>query len=247
MTSFYQYRTDALTSKVPKTNKCIVLDIDETLVHTYEEDNRFKLQELGLMEDPSLIDLRSRLYVLPLVDLSHTGDSTKSIYWGIMRPGLRDFLRFSSKYFQHVCIWSAGHKEYVEKVCTNIFRGIQRPTIIFSNNDCEKVGTHNIKPLTKMYSHPTCLGMSPENTLVLDDRSSTFSQNPLNGIQIPPYMPRDTVEGMRFEEPSLKLLMDWLLSDEVVNCPDIRNLEKHRIFYPNININGGKSPRIGLN
>lgn len=240
--SFYRYRTDALMSKVPKTNKCIVLDIDETLVHTFEEDNHYRLGDLKLMEDPSLIDLRSRLYVLPLVDLSHTGDSTKSLYWGIMRPGLKDFLRFSSKYFQNVCIWSAGHKEYVEKVCTNIFRGIQKPTIIFSNNDCEKIGSHNIKPLVKMFSHPSCLGMTPENTFVIDDRASTFSQNPLNGIQIPPYEPRDTIEGLRFEESSLKLLQDWLLLDEVANCPDVRNLEKHKIFYPPITA-GGKSPR----
>src|SRR5439155_1317619 len=122
--SFYQYRSDASVLNIPRTNKSIVLDIDETLVHTFEGDCQTKFQQLNLMDDPALIDLRSRLYVLPLVDLSKTGNSGVNLYWGVMRPSLRDFLRFCNKYFQNVCIWSAGHRDYVHGVCNQIFRGI---------------------------------------------------------------------------------------------------------------------------
>lgn len=241
--SFYQLRTDSSLMSVPETDLNAVFDIDETLVHTFEEAARPHLQSLGLMEDPLLMYLRSRLYVLPLVDLSRTGDNSMNLYWGIMRPGLKNFLRFSLKYFNKVCIWSAGHRDYVEKVCTNIFRGTDGPSVIFSSNDCDKIGSHNIKPLSKMFNHPNCVGMTPENTIVIDDRASTFSQNPLNGIQIPAYLPEETIDGMSREELSLRKLTDWLLLDEVIKCTDIRNLDKSVVF----GLSGAKSPRTANN
>ncbi len=242
MSSFYRYRLDHDSlAKIPKTQKSIVLDVDETLVHTFDEDKQHRFSELNLMEDPTLIDIRSRLYILSLVDLYRNGESDIALYWGIMRPGLKDFLRFAERYFQHVCIWSAGHKQYVERVCGNIFRGLNRPATIFTSDDCDKIGSHNIKPLMKMYN-TAGLQMSPENTIVLDDRSSTFSQNPLNGIQIPAYMPSDTIDGLRSEESSLQRLTDWLLRPDVVNATDIRNVDKSGIFMGKIG-SPRKSPR----
>lgn len=248
---FYQYRLDHDgLSKIPKTGKSIVLDVDETLVHTFDEDKQHRFSELALMEDPSLIDIRSRLYILPLIDLYRNGESDMSMYWGIMRPGLKDFLRFAERYFANVCIWSAGHKQYVERVCGNIFRGLNKPAVIFTSDDCDKIGSHNVKPLVKMYrdapgnkaSNIAELKMSPEMTFVLDDRSSTFSHNPLNGIQIPAYMPYDTIDGLRADESSLQRLTNWLMRPDVINSTDVRNLDKTGIFTGKIG-SPRKSPR----
>ena len=72
--------------------------------------------------------------------------------------------------------------------------------------------------------------MSLENTLVIDDRKSTFSANPGNGIKIPLYSPPETINGIESDDIALKQFMFWLLRSEVINTKDVRTLDKSRIF-----------------
>ena len=66
MGSIYPTLNDGIPSE-SMTNHSIVLDIDETLVHTM--DDHSILNQLGILTNPHLMDLRKRTYKLLLEDV----------------------------------------------------------------------------------------------------------------------------------------------------------------------------------
>ncbi len=222
-------------SDIPLTDKCIVLDLDETLVHSHSQGNIDLLKELNLFSDPSIMDLRERVYKITMDDVVHkrgTGDKTEM--WGIMRPHVREFLINCFSYFKIVIVWSAGRKNYVHAIVDHLFSGLKRPVVIFTFNDIEKLQNGTlIKPLDKLIEKVPGLNkyMGLENTFIIDDRTSVFKEpNPSNGIEIPVYKPSFNVRSMRNDDIALKQLMKWFMSHEVMNSRDVRNLNKTRIF-----------------
>jgi len=212
------------------TDKNIVFDIDETLVHTHERDFA-RIKELGIYSNPKNFELRKRIYRMTLDDIfQKKGTGTKSDLWGVMRPHLRELLVFCSSYFRNVCVWSAGQTPYVHSVVRDIFRDIKAPNVVFTWDQCKKGADGTLeKPLVDMYK--VVPGMNATNTFVIDDRHSTFANvNPNNGILIPPYQPADTIDAMSTDDPTLRQLMMWLAREEVKNARDVRALDKSRIF-----------------
>ena len=219
----------------PLTDKCIILDLDETLVHSHAEGNIDLLKNLKIFSDPSNIDLRDRAYKLSMEDVVHkrgTGDKTEM--WGITRPHVREFLIFCFTYFKIVIVWSAGRKNYVHGIVDHLFRDIRRPIVIYTFDDIEKLPNGTlIKPLDKLIQNIPGLDkyMSLENSFILDDRNSVFKEpNPGNGIEIVPYKPSFTPVGLRTEDKTLKTLMDWFMKPEVMYSKDVRQLKKDHIF-----------------
>lgn len=214
------------------TNKCIVLDLDETLVHSNESVP--KLQELGIMRDPSLQDLRNRVYEISMDDVVYKkGQGIKTEMWGIVRPHVREFLIFCFSYFKVVAVWSAGKKKYVDAIVDFLFKDIRRPHVIYARDQCERT-TDNVltKPLEKMMKQEMGLNkyMGLENVFMLDDRDSVCIPNPYNGIQIPAYAPDFNIRSLRSDDIRLKQLMTWLLQPEVMNSHDVRDLDKSQVF-----------------
>lgn len=78
------------------------------------------------------------------------------------------------------------------------------------------------------------------NTLHIDDRDDTFSQNEHNGIKIPAYSPNldgtpeEIIESILQPDDTLLKLMCWLSLLEVRNCTDVRKLDKSTIFTTSI-------------
>jgi len=75
------------------TDKCLVLDIDETLVHTFDDGER--INKNMIWNDPNLLELRRRIYEIELIDIA--GIRGKGDYYkmsGIMRPYLKNILIF---------------------------------------------------------------------------------------------------------------------------------------------------------
>lgn len=213
---------------IQKTDKHLVLDLDETLVHTFDDELYPRLSDLHLLTDPQYMNIRSRLYVLTLNNI-YSSDS--NLMWGIQRGGLRDFLEFASKYFLHTCVWSAGKYDYVHEVCKNIFRGMKPPTVIFTYDNCVNDKTHLCKPLVDMIKDPRVSAtMSLSNTLVIDDRASTFVRNKQNGILIPAYSPQDTISDLQANDGVLEKVSKWLMKPEVVASKDVKLLDKSKIF-----------------
>ena len=214
------------------TNKVIVLDLDETLVHAFDDLNT--LRRSKILEDPSMIDLRRRIFLLDLVDpVDRRGKGKVEKFWAIKRPHLDEFLRFCFDYFDLVIVWSAGVRRYVDAVVNNIFKDVGKPYVVYAREQCAKdKRAVNHKPLRQMIKNIDGLDkkMNLNNTFALDDRNTTYVDNPYNGIMIPVYSPSPNDNALRMDERSLLELMDWLSRDDVVYSTDVRNLDKRYIF-----------------
>ena len=236
----------------PKTHLNMCLDLDETLINTFSDIPLY--DQIQSSNDKSLNEVKSRLYSFNYPTSRKKHEYQK--YVGIMRPGLREFLEFCLENFAVLAVWTAGTLEYGHAICEIIFEGLHHPDIIYTREDCEDIlghkgGSYNQKPLEKMifqeeWRGPSTrflyssrlevpesddLGMNLTNTLVLDDRFSTFvGPNPYNGIVIPDFQPTLTMDGLKEYDPSLYELKHWLSKPEVMKCKDVRCLNKNHIF-----------------
>lgn len=230
------------------TNRTISLDLDQCLVAT--QDHMSSLFESGIMTNPELLPLRNRTYIIEIDDIAGAGSGTTQKCWGVMRPHLPQFLDFCYKYFERVIVFSAGKKGYVEAIVDAIFKDLPYPDLVFSYDEIhsyyDKDGNKiTVKPLTKVMKH--IKGMTLKNSLALDDLLSNFEQNPDNGVLIPPYSPEyglgdgnrhltaEEVETLvdnlnNDEDDALLRFQKWLLEPEVMNCDDVRKLDKDYIF-----------------
>ena len=242
MASFYKTTLDGIPFKA-LTNKCIVLDLDETLVHSNE--NMEQLQNLGILTNPDLIDLRRRTYQISMDDVVYKkGEGVKTNMWGIVRPHVKEFLVSCFSYFKVVIVWSAGKRKYVDAIVDFLFKDIKRPHIVYSYDECERTSNNLIvKPLTKMIENESGLDkyMSLENSFIIDDRKTVYDgyigDNPDNGIQIPAYKPAFNIHSLRSDDIALKQLMTWFLRPDVMNSKDVRELDKNEVFKTDVTIN----------
>jgi len=215
-------RNQNLMYLVPKqsiTDKTIVLDIDETLVHTEEEIK--ELEEMKVLSYPTLA---GETYFLTL-------DNGDTRMWGTKRPHLDEFLLFCFTYFDNVCIWSAGQYDYVHAIVNKLFAGFRLPDIIMTFDDCVQSNDGDwVKPLEKFYKHPKAKGkIFPESTFIVDDKPYSFENNKDNGILIPPYSP-ENINELREEENNLNRLRGWFIQPQVRFEKDVRTLNKNDIF-----------------
>ena len=211
------------------TDKVIVLDLDETLVCVTEEMGVYK--ELGIDQIPNL---RKNCFVMDLDDpVDFRGTGKHNSFWGIRRPHLREFLIFCFSYFKAVIVWSAGADRYVEAIVKEIFSGIADPHLVYARSKCvTDARARNHKPLSKMIRDEPGLSqyMSLSNTFAIDDKTSTYIDNPENGIQIPVYEPAFRISSLSSDDIGLLQLKDWLLRPDISGSTDVRTLDKSRIF-----------------
>lgn len=217
------------------TDKVIILDLDETCIHTYQDMN--VLNDLGIMKNPQLMDLRQRLYVLNINDVGQKGDGRKSKLWGIERPYLSQFLKFLTIYCREVIVWTAGVPSYAKAVVNHIFRGIKKPAIIYARTECENEGSstnpHYTKPISKLINsnyNKINKVMNESNTMIIDDRLDYVKPNFSNAILIPPYNPSPTIDNLRESDTALLKIMTWLNDRSIRYVHDVRSLAKDNIF-----------------
>jgi len=221
------------------TDKGVILDLDETCLHTFK--NISLLHDLKILTDPQYIKLRKRIYILNLNDLTVKGDGRIVQVWGVMRPGLRKFLKFCFIYFKVVTVWSAGLPSYVHGAVEKIFRGLPTPIIVFSRTDCLNEGNkYNMilsKPIEKMINYNDNIKniMSIEKTFIIDDRIDYVKYNFNNGIIIPPYNPSPNIGSMLLKDYALIKIIMWLLQPDVSFTMDIRLIKKDNIFTIHMN------------
>jgi|LSQX01.3.fsa_nt_gb hypothetical protein len=233
------FKTGLEESFNPSANHCIVLDLDETCVHTMESSSTDKLRELEIFTNPRYLPLRKRIYTISITDVLDTdrkGGGNHSEMWGIMRPHLKEFLLFCFSHFKIVAVWSAGRAGYVEAICDVIFKDIRPPHVIFTYDDCEANNSGILqKPLLKMINSDPVLKkhMSLENTFAIDDRLSTFDGvNPHNGILIPLYEPNPTPASMAMDDLALEQLKLWFRANPTGN---VMEMDKSKIFSTSLN------------
>lgn len=220
------YATVVLFDNVhAETDKCVILDIDETCVHSYNDKMPDWLRET------QYYDILSNSYDIRPVDaVSDAGTGIIMPMWGVCRPHLKEFLLFAYKYFKHVLVWSAGARHYVNEVVRVIFSGIPSPTVIYTRDDIPVGPT--TKPLSIILKDKSIIdsGCNLHNTYIVDDRYDYFINNVHNGIQIPAYDPVVEPNALRSDDQSLLVLKWWLSRPLVRQASDIRMLDKSVIF-----------------
>ena len=139
--------------------KCIVLDLDETLIYS-SIDNKLKYDFIMKFDDDQ--------------------------YYVSKRPGLDNFINLCFSLFDFVLVWSAGTDDYVKEIVRNIFKN-KRPHIVWSRNTTEtyydKIGDkdlYGLKPLKKLFF--TFKELNFRNTIILDDKPCVAAKNRLNWI-----------------------------------------------------------------
>lgn len=209
-------------------SKTLVLDIDATLIcaHFF---NTTSIQ--AWMSDPNNKCLLDRVKITGIVDIRD--DSPKGVgeicYCVlVMRPYLKEFLKFCMTYFDKVSIWSAGSKRYVHAVLFSIFddEDFQKIDRILTKKDCNFLNERGdvlLKDLNKQ-------GFDMRSTLIIDDNIHSFGNNISNAIHIPAYDPQLTQSNVMYDDKSLLNIINWIKAVNFKNVLDIRSLNKSEIF-----------------
>lgn len=139
----------------------LVLDLDETLIKSYTE--------------------KPRTY-----DFTFVID--KQRFWVKKRPDLDKFLQFAFKTFKSVNIWTAATGSYAKLILCHILLKKQLPLrkikFVYTRTNL----TYNqsgdfYKDLRKIFNND----ITPNNTIMLDDRIDVLVMTPNNALIIAPY------------------------------------------------------------
>jgi len=201
-------------------SKNIILDLDETLVHTM--DVRLPTGKEGRLLTEKYKD---KLYIIDTVTVNNTNQIKYEKLWGLTRPGLNEFMNFCFNNFNYVIIWSAGTERYVKDTVNRTLCDLKCPRYVFTQKDCyaDEEG-YLSKPISYLKSNnPELIGLDLNNTLLIDDRKSNFESEPHNGIQIPEFNPDK-------EDIALYDLIKWFKSNDFRRSIDVRTLNKKSIF-----------------
>lgn len=231
---------------IPETDFSLSIDLDKTMLAT--QNHMKTLFDSKIMSNPELLHLRNRTYVIEIEDMGKPGSGINQKCWGILRPHARKFLAFCSRYFKSIAVFSAGTDEYVNLIVDYLFRDLPYPTIIFSRDKVDHDKYNNPIKLISKLTKESGGEMTLENTFHLDDIDSTYSKNPDNGINIPPYQPEYGLEEGKDEiireeniefllenmsddhDNALLTLQNWFMRPEVIYSKDVRELDKDYIF-----------------
>jgi hypothetical protein len=215
-------------------NKAIVLDIDSTLLHTF--DNHKKLLSLDLDDkfDKVSLEVKSRILIFEI-------EGRK--YWSILRPGVREFLIECYSLFKYVIFWTAGNESYAVKIVQLLHLYGPQHQFIFSRDDIktmyeievdtdkgkeiDTVPIKDLKILISKLKKEYNIHLRQEDIIVIDDVESTFSRNDKNAIWIPEFKPKPTIEKLSEEDDCFARIMHWIYMN--IN-KDMTCVAKNHIF-----------------
>jgi len=219
--------------------KTLILDLDETLVHSWT--NPTFVGEYKIYSNPEIYRLFHPLGSHQITYSMHFDINGDVTIWGLYRPNVFKFLSFVGEYFENIIVWSAGIKPYVESIVRQLFleSGLSLPKIVWSRDKCSNYQGYHHKPISTLTydmssRHYESVKIDPKSTVIIDDKQYTFMENPYNGILIPPYHPgKDRPNGIptlddlldRTDNSLLKLI-DFFERSDVKNTTDIRMINK---------------------
>lgn len=183
-------------------DKLLILDMDETLLHT------------ECFRDNDYIPEGSYDFKFPLGDVDD-----ETWYFTIKRPFLDEFMKYAFDNFK-VAIWTAGGSDYAAEVISRcgidknkleFFWTRERCTIKYDFETGLKYGEKNLDKVKKS------LGWDLDNVLIVDDVPKTASNNYGNLIIISEYF------NSRKDTELLKL-MSYL--EKIKDSDNFRKIEK---------------------
>lgn len=135
-------------------NRLLVLDLDETLIHTFTKDPPTDCEVITITLFPNY---------------------EKKIYFKI-RPNCLEFLDVVSKHFD-VCIFTAGHKVYADPIIDRLDPNKSIFKARYFNDSCKKISQYIIKDLR-------ILNRDLKDVLLVDNTALCFGLQKENGIPI---------------------------------------------------------------
>jgi len=203
-----------------KNGKRLVLDIDETLVHTFSPEDNFPAFYNNLTDEQ-----KRRVYAINF--------SNGETLYGYLRPGVEYFLQVAFEEFESVSVWSAGTEFYVHEIVKLLFKN-QMPDFIMTRNDCNElqlVKTEQVcrfKPLEIIYKkYPK---YNETNTLIIDDRRDICKLNCINNIQIPEFLLTYDTYMTLLDDTTLDTLSKWFQTDLFRQTRDVRTIRSYSPF-----------------
>lgn len=209
-------------------DQTVVIDMDECLIHTFYNCTGTKYFN---MIEKNTNTLPIRKYLFEVYTDKTIGRKNPS--FGILRPGLAEFLVYCFSRFRRVILWSAGEDYYVQQVSEYFFNITNRmPDAVYARSKCfvtnDGMYTKPILHLSKDFPE-----ISLESCFFIDDNPDNSFFNKENHILIPEFSPKCTPDDIEYalnNDRCLYDLIEWFESDEVKNAPDVRKLDKSKIF-----------------
>lgn len=221
-----------MSKTYPLTKRTLVLDLDECLWHTFKKNvPNYQSKVFSITNS----NHRAPYHKFTIYDIGKPrGSGISEQYEGILRPHLYEFLNFAFRYFEHVIVWSAAHKSYVEELVKKLFRDHPQPLAVFTRDDVtyeDNVKNDYHKPISTLVKK---LGLHYSDIVFVDDKADNFRDNPKNGIVIPRFEPKFEL-SKNHDDVALLQIMQWLMLPHVLNAKDFRELDKSRIFNVPVN------------
>jgi len=195
----------------------ILLDLDETLVHTHEHEYKGNQKKLYSYENEH--------YMVNSTDLMDDGKIVTTLMWGLRRPHLNEFLKFCFDNFGLVIVWSAGSERYVKDTVNRVFYETGSPHYIFTQKDCYIDENGLTKPIKYLKENNHKLNIDLSNTIIIDDREENFYLNKENGILIPEFNSKSIQK-----DANLLKLKKWFEKGSFTKRGDVRSIDKTSIF-----------------
>ncbi len=196
------------TRKTKGNLKCIVLDLDETLINTRSGKAERLVVQKALRERGET----DRYYEFKLGN---------QIYWGVKRAYYAYFLAWAFSTFDIVGVWTAAEFDYATAVIDATFP--EQPHFIWSRDDCVKSSGLFYKPLSKLFSRFPQLDI--DNTIIVDDRSDIAQYNPSMLVEVPAFNYKNPLTYDRTLIVLLTKIRDWLNGDETLRATNKTDIE----------------------
>jgi hypothetical protein len=225
----------------------IVLDLDLTLLCTHpdkddEEDNKKKedpkdkYKRLNLFSKKENRVLRDKVYKVSMLNSCGECVGEKDDMYGVYRPYLKEFLKFLNDDCDNIIVWTAGMRSYGYYISDNIFfKSKKKPILIYTK--INRGVAYKTKPLKDLFEEDICKekNINEKNTIIIDDNPETYVYNKRNAVPISGFecdiKKKDILEN---KDNELLKIIKWAKTKEVLDCQDIRLLDKSKIFTRSI-------------
>lgn len=183
---------------VKQGKKTLVLDLDETLIHSSK-----------YLAHPDVESFKVEFDDVQIDDNSNTRTIVKDSLYVQLRPGVKEFLEFANSHFD-VFVFTYGVEEYADKILDVLCPKIDKDHRYYRDS-CE------LRNHGKMVHKDLDIFHRPLTDLILvDDNASAQKYHPDNSIQIQQW------KGT----PNDNVLTEWLIPIliECESAPDVRKV-----------------------
>lgn len=233
------YPTHLVDPRQSKTDRVVVLDLDETLVHSFHLEAELNaINRYNIWASSNHPELRLIVKKLNIDNPGPPGEGTRIKVYMVYRPGLKRFLSRLTYWASAIIVLTAGKASYAFKAYQQIWSDLPKPRALLTADVCDKEiievpgyprQLRLFKRLEKVYGmYPEA---RPDNTILIDNADYNTKPNPKNSILIPDYQPDPTIESILTPDDCLNKIMDFFEApgSEVAHG-DVRKVDLTQIF-----------------